>query len=699
MDQARSWSGRGCMTNSTCDKKTFLLFTAVYLVAFLFLAKVQIFGDGFHYFIFFPSLFDRLSLNLSDYYSRYFTLSPQAIFHGMEPTGYARNLYPFGSSLLQFPFFLAVWVYDRLFGCFAQFGFHDFMTPPYKIAQVLSAWIYGLLGFYFLFALISRAAGKRGRWMVLVTLFAATPLWNYLIHDPSYSHVYSFFAISLTYWLWYGPFAKDSIRNGLLLGSSLGLVVLIRWQDILFLVPIACELTLLTVRKARTRAEYPRNRMRRIFLLGVFLGFSVWILPQLVYWRILNGSFLLVPHGSGAFTPGDTHFYASLFSRERGMFRWHPILPLATLGLVKLAWSRKRYCWLFLGIGLMWIVTGVIRDWHGSYAFGQRRWVSALPFFGLGLAYLFQVRSFAWRLLLSVICAVAIVWNFLFHCAWANGFLPDGELHPSRVFRIAIDAGPSVLCGGSFKLAFFWNWLHAHPWSENIVPSFVLVFTLAMVYFGISYFCRSMWRSNRKGQPAPWKWVFACISIPVALMGVFLSAHFLSAPSYRLDFRQEPPSESNPWYLYPHRIYPTKNATNEIDPLALKPNEPLHIPIAVPRRVRRMTVVSSIRSVSGEFQKGDEIIEISLSGDGTVPSFPLRVGLETDFPNPKVGSLARDDGNLRLAWGTLSESGEPAYRFESDFEFEEMEVQRVTIEGSGKWREVVIESLSFSTTD
>jgi hypothetical protein len=91
------------------------------------------------------------------------------------------------------------------------------------------------------------------------------------------------------------------------------------------------------------------------------------------------------------------HLIEFLFSPKRGLFTWSPVFLLATYGLVK---SKRAVILITLGIVLV-----ISSSWSAylSAGFGQRFMFSAIPYFSIGIAFIFNKMSFKsiWRLFLS----------------------------------------------------------------------------------------------------------------------------------------------------------------------------------------------------------------------------------------------------------------------------------------------------------
>jgi hypothetical protein len=223
---------------------------------------------------------------------------------------------------------------------------------------------------------------------------------------------------------------------GLLLrGAVAGLVVLVRWQNVVF-VPAALVIVL---------SHRERPRARDLALAG--LVFLLVLSPQLLYWKLLYGTFLLVPQGGGYLELSSPRIEEVLFSSRHGLLSWAPVLWVAILGAPRLV--RKAP-----GLGgalavstlLALYVNASVQDWWAGASFGSRRFDGALAFFALGLA-----ASIEWLVprverrplaALSAILAPFALWNFLLMGVYFGGALPpDG----AASFRQAASDGAELL--------------------------------------------------------------------------------------------------------------------------------------------------------------------------------------------------------------------------------------------------------------
>jgi hypothetical protein len=126
------------------------------------------------------------------------------------------------------------------------------------------------------------------------------------------------------------------------------------------------------LRRARLR-EWPV----RPALAGVvtLLGFGLVFSLQLYETQLLYGRPFLVTQGDEYLQIGHSRPFALLLGARGGLLYWHPLMWLAVIGLVGLAWRRSTrllgLC-LLLPAALDVYLNGAV-DWHGTASFGARR--------------------------------------------------------------------------------------------------------------------------------------------------------------------------------------------------------------------------------------------------------------------------------------------------------------------------------------
>ncbi len=274
-------------------------------------------------------------------------------------TGRLADFFPVGPALLASPLYVAA------------LALHPDGRPvfgsPFTTAFDLASLAYGLLALGLAFRL---AASSVPAWAAATGAAAvglATSLTYYLVYQPSYSHTFSAFAVSLFVLAWWTTRGRRGWHGWLLLGLLGGLMACVRFQDGPLL-----AIVLLDVPSAGWRTL--------LALPGALAGFA----PQLAVDRLLFGTWLPQrPAGQDLqWFPG--HYLDVLFSSYHGLFVWAPALVAAAAGLVLLRQPVLQVAAAY-AFAVEVAINGAAPDWWGGYAFGARRFIDLAPFFALGL--------------------------------------------------------------------------------------------------------------------------------------------------------------------------------------------------------------------------------------------------------------------------------------------------------------------------
>jgi hypothetical protein len=169
------------------------------------------------------------------------------------------------------------------------------------------------------------------------------------------------------------------------------------------------------------------------FVTGGLLLASV----QMAAWRMVFGKWIeLSPYSytanAGEFT-GSLQILAVLFSTDRGLFIWSPVILFAVLGLIPLYRQQRRLA-IFLAFNFCAQVV-VVSAWsvyNGALSFGARLLLQSTPVYFIGLAaFIDWLRRRQWSVRrLNWIGAAFIVWNFLLIVQYAVGTVPRSGAFP-----------------------------------------------------------------------------------------------------------------------------------------------------------------------------------------------------------------------------------------------------------------------------
>ena len=135
-----------------------------------------------------------------------------------------------GVALLELPFFLL----GHSPGAHG-FGYNtDGYSPPYAVANMLCAAVYAGMGCVLAFRLARKFSDNTSALLAVIALFAGTNLYYYAVHEPGYSHAFSFFLVA---WVcWSGLRLIDQAGSMHILSFVLGssLLILVRQLNLLF---------------------------------------------------------------------------------------------------------------------------------------------------------------------------------------------------------------------------------------------------------------------------------------------------------------------------------------------------------------------------------------------------------------------------------------------------------------------------------
>jgi hypothetical protein len=406
--------------------------TAVCLVTFLVtipLPRVdgQLLGtDGLGYYVYLPSIVIDRDL---DFANQAATLSPNGpvLPTRPTPTGRLGNPWPVGPALLWLPFFLLAHVLAiglhglgvgiRLDGC----GYW------YQAVVIGGNIVYGGAALLLAFTVARRIASTASALWATVLVGFAGNLVYYLTAEASMPHAVSAFAVSLFFAAWLRMRGRTGVARAAALGAIIGVVALVRTQEVLLAaVPLVDDLVRCCRAARVSRMRGPlltwfRDAM--VMTLAALLVYS----PQIVVSQALYGTWwwpsqLYAGWGDvPKFVWWSPHFVDVLISARRGLFAWHPVFAIALLGVVPL-WRRDRTMAsaVLLGVASEAYLLGGWYDWSQGRAFGGRAFVGCLPLFAAAMAVLLDrtrtalaSRPRVWRRLLAGLGVVLVAANFL----------------------------------------------------------------------------------------------------------------------------------------------------------------------------------------------------------------------------------------------------------------------------------------------
>jgi hypothetical protein len=285
------------------------------------------------------------------------------------PSGRRLIKYPPGCAIAWLPFYLAAE------GASAAFSLD---TSPYgpvhQGAVAAAATTYLLIGLVVLYRIAVRRATPAAAAVALFGLVFGTNLFHYATFDASFSHVYSFCAISVWTLSLFRLGETPSWKTGFAFGLALGAVFLLRNTNLVVLLFAVPVLRASPVKRSALLATAP----------WALLAFALCVLPQLVYSRWGAGTWLLsgyLAKSEGFANWRSPRLFFVLFSPARGFFFWAPLMLVPLVAALRGAIGREAS--LGRGILLVLAAQALIAGswWAPGYGggFGHRAFIDILP--------------------------------------------------------------------------------------------------------------------------------------------------------------------------------------------------------------------------------------------------------------------------------------------------------------------------------
>ena len=359
------------------------------------LAPAPIRSDGFSYYVYLPSWFlyhdTTLEAVAADCCGGEFP--PYTAITRWPGTHRWVNAHPIGVALMQAPFFAIAHALTRWTNLSP-----DGFTLYYQHAAGIAGAFWTVAGLWVLGGVLRRQFTGTVTIATLVTILFATNLFHYATFDSTYSQAYSFFLFAAFLHVADGWDMKTQVSNAAVAGVIAGLIVLVRHTNALLLVCFA--------------PAFRHDRRRAALMTLIVL---LVITPQLAIYYGATGRPIISSYGELGFHFASPRIAGVLFSTQKGLFFWSPILLLACAGFVMLARSddpARRF--VAPAVAFLAGDTYLIAswwDWQFGGSFGHRGFVDTLPLFALGLAAFYRwafASARRYPIAAGVLCAMAL---------------------------------------------------------------------------------------------------------------------------------------------------------------------------------------------------------------------------------------------------------------------------------------------------
>jgi hypothetical protein len=413
---------------------------AIFLLKFS-LTGFGVFGDGLGYYTPLRSLIFDGNLRVDNEY-RYYAQSASSFGGGLRVPGpipeYSK--YTLGLGLVLLPFFLLGHFLTLLLKGLGFAVEANGMTWPYELLYCLGSLTLGISALVLAYRLARRYFSLSSAALAVAGIWFASPLTYYLCLEVSMSHAVSAFLIAALVYLTVTRPWLDHWPWQVALGGILGMAAWVRPQDGLFLVvPLVLGwLGQETPSPPPKAFVWPwRRLLNQTYLRALVVILAITLvmqIPQALIYLWQYGGLQRIPYleegqargYGGSFNWLQPALWQVLFSGHRGLFIWHPLTLLATIGLGRV-WRHLPRLSLSLGLAFVlqiYFIAAWWCWWQGA-SVGGRMFSNCTIVFVFGLAALWDSRPHRSWLKIGLGATLFFwVWNALIVMQYQSAMIP-----------------------------------------------------------------------------------------------------------------------------------------------------------------------------------------------------------------------------------------------------------------------------------
>jgi hypothetical protein len=329
---------------------------------------------------------------------RYPGMNDQLYIYRDEHGNFYNKYFP-GVALLQLPFFGIACVVSWIFA-YPIDGYNDIFNLFYYLGGLF----YGLMGMFLFVKCLKAIFSGNDRlieWFVPI-FYCASPLLFYCFDSPELSHNYSFFLFGLFSLLVLRMRKTQRLKDVMLLGGIIGLIVLVRPTNGLIILMISYLFIDFKSFKLFTTHLFKNKAVQLFGFIVVF--FSV-ILVQFIFWKWQSGDWFKWSYNGEGFNFLQPQFLTGFFSFRIGLFLHIPLLFFSFLGVMSIVRTNpfQAISIILYFFAVSWVI---LSWWCWDYEsnFGPRPFSEHLFFFFIPVIH-FALKYPKWM----VVTGIAIV--------------------------------------------------------------------------------------------------------------------------------------------------------------------------------------------------------------------------------------------------------------------------------------------------
>ena len=339
-----------------------------------------------------------------------------------------------GVALLQLPLFTIAHLWAKSTGSPA-----DGFSPPYQYALGYGLLLYCFLGIFLLRHILLRYFDDRVTAITLLLLCLASNFIQYAAVDGGLSHAWIFLLYVALLYATIKWHERAHAGWSMLTGYIIGIAMICRPTEA---IALAIPLLWNTHTREAATAKWRQVRTHRLHVLYAIVGGILGILPQLLYWKSVTGSFIYDVGSKWMFL---NPWFRVLFGWEKGWFIYTPVTIFFVLGLL----FMKRYpfyksvlvfCLLNIWIVIAW------EDWRYGGSYSTRALVQSYPVFALALgSFVERIQWKKWRIAFYVPCIYLVGVNLFQIVQYNSTVLHYNDMNRRYYSRIYLNPAPDPI--------------------------------------------------------------------------------------------------------------------------------------------------------------------------------------------------------------------------------------------------------------
>lgn len=378
--------------------------------------------DGFGYYMYLPSLIHSGDLKMQPAWadSLQKNYCDGAIMYQLVPreNGNFIAVYQMGQAFVEAPAFFMGHFFAKTLGYKA-----DGFSKPYHVAFLFNALLFIFLGLFYLKKLLRLFFSIPLTILLLLIVYVGTNYWITAALSYSLQHIYLFALIAaMAYYFFKAVLSTQFDYKSIVIAAILfGLTTVIRPTHVLlFIFPLIY-----------LWSHFPTKK--QLFgILALFpLSSFLWNLPQIIYWKMIGGNWLITNLHTEEIVLIDPHLWDFLFSFRKGWLLYTPVFLLLIPGFYSLRKINKSLyrSLIVLTIVAVWVVSSWETWWYAA-SFSQRVMVDYYPLLLLPIGFFLQNLTRKKQLMWSVgsVLFIALSLNVIQSIQFVKGYLHDGRM-------------------------------------------------------------------------------------------------------------------------------------------------------------------------------------------------------------------------------------------------------------------------------